>query len=132
MLGLLLHNLNLSVALGLDFIELVHERIDVFEFTVNGSKANIGDFVDLLELIHGISADECGRHFAVERVLQERFNLVYDALQCFQAVRGVFRRRAEGRSTACCGQKASRDLSFYNDHRHSLNDFIGRKAFCAV
>ena len=97
-----LHNWNLSVALGLDLIELVHERIDVFEFTVNGSKANIGHFVDLLELIHGISADERGRHFAVERVLQERFRSVYDALKCsrYWAFRG---RRAEGRSTACCG-----------------------------
>ena len=96
MLGLLLHNLNLSVALGLDLIELVHERIDVFEFTVNGSKANIGDLVDLLELIHGISADERGRHFAVERVLQERFNLIYDALQCFKRYGAFFGQKPRG------------------------------------
>ena len=131
MLGLLLHNLNLSVALGLDFIELVHERIDVFEFTVNGSKANIGDFVDLLELIHGISADECGRHFAVERVFAGAFQSRLRCAPVFQAVRGVFA-GAQKAVQQLVAVKASRDLSFYNDHRHSLNDFIGRKAFCAV
>ena len=131
-MGLLLHNLNLSVALGPDLIELVHERIDVFEFTVNGSKANIGDFVDLLELIHGISADERGRHFAVERVLQERFNLVYDALQCFKRYGAFFAGAQKTVQQLVAVKSLAGFIFFYNDHRHSLNDFIGRKAFCAV
>ncbi len=46
--------------------EFIHKRIDILELPVDGSKADIGDFVDALELLHRELADIDGSHLAVE------------------------------------------------------------------
>ena len=46
--------------------EFIHERIDILELPVDGSEADICDFVDALELLHRELADIDGCHLAVE------------------------------------------------------------------
>ena len=131
-LGLLLHNLNLSVALGLDFIEFVHERIDVFEFTVNGSKANIGDFVDALELLHRELADIDGSHLAVERILEHSLNLADCLFELFHIDRALFARFEHAVEKLVSVKNLARLVLFDDDYRHGLDYLIGRKTLAAA
>ena len=52
------------------FRDFVDERADVLELTVDRRKADIGDFVDVLEFFHGELADLPGGDFLFEGVLE--------------------------------------------------------------
>ena len=52
------------------FRDFVDERADVLELAVDRRKADIGDFVDVLEFFHGELADLPGGDLFFQRVLE--------------------------------------------------------------
>ena len=65
-----------------ELCKLIHKCVDIFELSVDRSKANICDFVGVLKLIHCKLTDMDRSYLTVERVLKRGFNLVNNSFDC--------------------------------------------------
>ena len=62
--------------------EFFQEVVDVFELAVDGGEADVGDFVDFVELLHDEFADDFGGNFAFVFVIDEFVEFGDDFFLC--------------------------------------------------
>src|SRR3954447_21565779 len=65
----------------LQFVDFALELPDVAELAVDGRKPDVGNLIELFQLLHQAGANLLGRHLAFVPLLQFRFDAVGDGLQ---------------------------------------------------
>ena len=87
-LFLTLSGLRRRLLIGHQILKLLHECIDILEFAIYGSKADICDLIELAERIHHDVADLRGRKLTLRIVADRMFHQINDL---FDLGRGYIR-----------------------------------------
>lgn len=112
--------------------DLIDERADVLELTVDRSEADIGDFVDVLEFFHGELADLPGGDFLLEGVLQLGFDVGNGFFDDFDRDRTFLTGAQQAVEQLDAVETLASAVFLDDDQRDGLDDLIGRKAFATL
>ena len=89
------------------------EFADVFEVAIDGGKADVGDGVEALEVLHDQLADFAGGAFALGGIHEECFGGVDDLFQAGRTETGRFSQARSRPLRIFCRSKRSRRPSFF-------------------
>src|SRR5215471_16790046 len=108
------------------------ELIYVLKIAVDGGKANIGDFVNLLEPLHDEFTDFTGSPLTLRRIHHKLFNIVYDVLHLAHGNRALFARPQQSRKDLLALELLPASIFFHNHVRDFVNALVSGKALLAL
>ena len=112
--------------------DFVDKGADVLELTVDRRKADLGDFVDVLEFFHGELADLPGGDLLFKGVLQLGFDVGDGFLDDFDGDRALLTGAQQAVEQLDAIETLAGAVFFDDDQRDGLDDLVSGKALATL